>query len=328
MATMKDVAKEAGVSTSTVSHVINDTRYVSPELQKKVERAMNELNYSPHAVARSLRSQKTNTVGFIASDITNTFFAKIARGIEEITNKKGHQLIVANTDETPEKEVSQIKGLVSEDRVDGLIIAPTGRSKEAFEELKDTPIVFVDRTVVGIQTDAVLSENFKGALELTTSLIEKGHKRIGIVLGLKDILTSSERYEGYRKAIQDSNIEYDESLVTRGDFKVAGAIHATKKLLSLEDPPTAIFAVNNKTTQGVLKAIKNSKFDWPKDIEVAGFDQLDCLSFLDLPLTTVIQKPREMGKRAAELLYNRIDGVSVEQEARKTIRVNVNVETH
>lgn len=324
MATMKNVAEKAGVSTSTVSHVINGTRYVSPELKEKVEKVMEELDYSPHAAARSLRSQKTHTVAFVASDITNAFMANVARGIEEVANQKDYQLIIANTDEDQEKEVVQLKGLLYEERVDGLVISPTGKSREEFEQFDDLPIVFVDRAVPGVEADTVLAKNVEGAYKLTNHLIERGHERIGIVLGLKNILTSSERLEGYRKALQGAGLGFDESLVRRGNFKAGKALEATKELLELNPPPTAIFTVNNKTTDGALQAIKESKFNWPEDIEIGGFDDLDCLSFMDLPLTTVVQKPKKMGIEAANLLYSRIDG---EKRDAKTTRISVELVT-
>lgn len=324
MSTMKDVAEKAGVSTSTVSHVVNNSRYVSPELRERVEKVMDELNYSPHATARSLRTQKTYTIGFVASDITNPFFAEVVRGIEEIASGKDYQVIVANTDETAEKEVRQIECLLDQERVDGLIIAPTGKNPEEFKRIDDKPLVFVDRTVPGIRADTVLSENVKGAYKAVNYLINRGHERIGIILGLKDILTSEERFEGYKKALIDANLPCEESYITRGNFKVDGAIGATEKLLSLAYPPTAIFTINNKTTYGALKAIKRSRLNWREDIEIAGFDKLDCLEFIDLPITTIEQQPRKLGIKAARLLYERIEN---REAPVKTVKIDVELVT-
>lgn len=304
MATMEDVAEKANVSTSTVSHVINGTRYVSPSLRDKVEEAMEELDYSPHAAARSLRAQKTHTIGVVVSDITNPFFAKVVRGVESVADEKEYKVIVANTDETAKKEEQLVESLLAEERVDGLVIAPTGKSNGLFENFKyETPVVFVDRVPRGLEINAVLSENVKGAYELTNYLINNGHDQVGIILGRKHVLTSEERFKGYKKALTEAGIPYDDSLVTRGNFKVNGAFNATKELLSLDVPPTAIFTFNNKTTHGTLKAINQSKYDWPEDVEVAGFDKLECLSFLNLPLVTVVQKPKVLGKKSAERIY-------------------------
>ncbi|MCF7890841.1 LacI family transcriptional regulator [Candidatus Bipolaricaulota bacterium] len=323
MATMKDVAEKAGVSTSTVSHVINDTRYVSPELRKKVENAMEELDYSPHAAARSLRAQKTYTIGFVASDITNTFFAKVVRGVERIAEEHDYKVIVANTDETAEKEVQHIKGLIHQERVDGLIIAPTGKNQKEFKNISDTPLVFVDRVISGVEAPSVLSANREGAYQAVNHLISKGHSKIGIVLGRKGVLTSKERFEGYKRALYQNGLSPDRSLISRGNFKVEGSFKATKELLSLDKPPTAIFTINNKTTMGALRAIRESKMDWPSDIEVAGFDDFDCLKFLDLPITTVIQKPGRMGMESAKLLFKSIEAGKVNQ---KTVRIGVEVD--
>ena len=323
MATMKDVAKRAEVSTSTVSHVINNTRYVSPELKQRVKQAMEELEYSPHAVARSLRADKTQTVGVIVSDITNPFFAKVVRGIESVADNKDYKVIVTNTDEKPEKEVQHLECLVQEERIDGLIIAPTGKNRKEFEKISDDiPITFVDRAIPNIKANAVLSDNVKGAYEATNYLIKKGHKRIGIVLGLKDVLSSEERFEGYRKALTESHIRITEELTARGDFKLESARRATKELLTLEEPPTSIFTVNNKTTYGALKAIKHSQFNWPEEIELAGFDDLNFLELLNLPITTVQQNPTKMGVKAAELLLRKIKDKNLTS---KTIRVGVNL---
>lgn len=207
--------------------------------------------------------------------------------------------------------------------MDGLIAAPTGKSKKEFEGIGDVPIVFVDRRIPEIEADAVLSKNVEGAFRATKYLIAEGHDRIGMILGLKDILTSSERFEGYSQAIRQANIDHDDSLVVRGNFKVPAAVKATEQLLSLQYPPSAILTVNNKTTQGALKAIKQSHFDWPSDIEIVGFDDLDCLSFLNLPLTTVKQNPKELGKKSAQLLFEKIEDNENKRVNEKVVRVGV-----
>ncbi|HIE47703.1 TPA: LacI family transcriptional regulator [Candidatus Bipolaricaulota bacterium] len=308
MATIRDVAQRAGVSVATVSHVINGTRKVAPETAARVRRAMEELDYHPNAVARSLRTRKTQAIGVVVSDITNPFFATLVRGAEDAAIEAGYSLIVCNSDETPEKEDLYVR-LLWRRRMDGLLIAPVrDGASSAVQELarRQMPFVFIDRKAKGVEADAVLSDNVGGAYLATQHLIERGHKRIGIVLGIPGATTTEERLAGYRRALEEAGVPLAEDLVVWGGYRVAGGRRATAKLLSLSDPPTAIFSTNNLMTVGVLKELFHRKVRIPKDVAVVGFDDLEWAEMANPPLTTVAQQPYEIGHRALALLLEQL----------------------
>lgn len=307
MATIRDVAEEADVSVATVSHVINDTRYVSPELTDRVERVMEELGYHPNAVARSLKTQKTQTIGLLTSDLSNPFFSKTLRGVEDRALEESHSLIVCNTDEMLEKEKLYLD-VLTQRKIDGLVIAPTGKSDEELTALQEHNIslVFIDRQVEGIDADAVLSDNISGAKAATNHLIKYGHSRIGIILGLKSVSTSKERLEGYREALREEGIHYEPSLVRRGQSQVDSGVEAAKNLLSLSNPPTAIFSTNNLMTIGAMQGIQQSEKSCPDEISLVGFDDFEWASTFRPRLTTVAQNPYLIGSKAADLLFERI----------------------
>jgi len=323
MATIKDVAQKAEVSTATVSRVLNDSDYVSPELQSRVHEAIEALGYRQDQIAKGLKTQRTYTIGVIVSAVENPFFASVVKGIEDEAAESEHSLIICDTDKTWRKEVDYIDELIQK-KVDGAIFAPTGETESNAKHLiqNDIPFVFIDRKIESIQADSVLSDNVSGARKATSYLIEQGHERIGIILGLEEISTSKERYEGYEKALQEYGIEVQEELVVRGNYKASGGLAATKQLLSLDNPPTAILATNNRTTVGAIKAIKKSGLRWPQEITLVGFDDLEWLDIFDIPLTTVAQQPRKMGERAAQLLLKRINEKNFGEETEE-VRLDV-----
>lgn len=319
MATINDVADEAGVSVATVSHVINGTRYVSDELTERVERAMEELGYHPNAVARSLKTQKTKIIGLIVSDISNPFFSTLLRGVEDHALEKDHSLIVCNTDETLEKEKLYID-VLSQKKTDGLIVAPTGKSDQELSKLKErnVPLVFVDRTLKEIEAPSVLSDNVAGAEAATRHLVDLGHRRIGIILGLESVNTSRERLRGYRNVIRKRSLNYDEDLVKQGYSQVAGGAEAARELLELNSPPTAIFSTNNLMTIGAMQGIQESGKECPGNISLVGFDDFEWASTFRPRLTTVAQSPYEIGSEAAKLLFD-----SIESGSRETSEVRI-----
>ena len=310
MATIRDVAERAGVSVATVSHVINGTRKVAPETAARVRQAMKELDYHPNAVAQSLRTRKTQAIGVVVSDITNPFFATLVRGAEDAAIEAGYSLIVCNSDETPDKEDLYVR-LLWRRRLDGLLIAPVrDGASSAVQELarRKMPFVFIDRKAKGVEADAVLSDNVGGAYLATKHLIERGHKRIGIVLGIPGATTSEERLAGYRKALEEAGLPYEKRLVVLGGYRVEGGRQATEELLSLPEPPDAIFSTNNLMTVGVLQELFRRKVRIPKDVAVVGFDDLEWAEMANPPLTTVAQRPYEIGHRALEILLERLSG--------------------
>ena len=324
MVTIRDVAERAGVSVATVSHVINGTRHVAPETAERVQRAMEELDYHPNAVARSLRTRKTQVIGVVVSDITNPFFATLVRGAEDAALEAGYSIVVCNSDETIEKENRYVQ-VLRRRRVDGMLLAPVGGGENpAIQKLarQNVPFVCVDRRAAGVEADAVLSDNVGGAYTATRHLIERGHERIGIVLGIPGATTTEERYLGYRRALEEAGIPVFEGLVAYGGYRVEGGREATAKLLAVDPPPTAIFSTNNLMTVGVLQELFHRKVVIPQEMAVVGFDDLEWAELVQPPLTAVVQEPYEIGRQAVRLVLAQLDKQDRRKEARE-IRIPV-----
>jgi len=284
---------------------------------------MEELDYHPNAVAQSLRTRTTHVIGVVVSDIANPFFATLVRGAEDCAREHGYSLLICNTSETLENERLYLS-LLSRRRVDGLVLAPTGKNDELIHRLirRGMHIVFIDRTIPNVSTPAVLSQNEEGAYQATSLLIEHGHRRIGIVLGLPDVSTTKERLRGYQRALADHGIEVDPRLITYGHSQVAGAREACRSLLTHPDPPTALFATNNFMTIGAMQAIRGLGLRCPEDISVVGFDDFDWAEAFEPPLTTVAQQPYYIGYKAARILLDLIQGRGRLDEGQE-IRVGV-----
>lgn len=309
MPTITDVARKAGVSTSTVSHVINETRYVSDEVKQRVRTAMKDLHYQPNVIARSLRTRETQTVGVVVSDITNPFFTSIVRAIEDEVLKQGYNIILCDTDEKPEREQVYLRLLMGR-RVDGLIVAPSSGNADLLQLAIESgyPTVLLDRSIPGLDADVVLSDNEGGAFDAVSYLIGIGHRRIGIIAGRLEVSTGADRMAGYVRAIKAHGIPVDESLIEVAQFKREIAYEKTREMLARSEPPTALFVCNNAMTAGAMAAIKAAGKKVPKDISVVGFDDSEWAALMDPPLTVVAQPIVELGTRAAQLLMRRISG--------------------
>jgi LacI family transcriptional regulator len=309
MPTITDVARKAGVSTSTVSHVINETRYVSDQVKQRVHAAMKDLNYQPNVIARSLRTRETQTVGVVVSDITNPFFTNIVRAIEDEVLKQGYNIILCDTDEKPEREQVYLRLLMGR-RVDGLIVAPSSGNADLLQLAIESgyPTVLLDRSIPGLDADVVLSDNEGGAFDAVSYLVGIGHRRIGIIAGRLEVSTGTDRMAGYVRAIKAHGIPVDESLIEVAQFKREIAYEKTREMLARPDPPTALFVCNNAMTAGAMAAVKAAGKKVPKDISVVGFDDSEWAALMDPPLTVVAQPIVELGTRAAQLLMRRISG--------------------
>jgi len=307
MPTIKDVARQVGVSTATVSHVINNTRFVSEGLKEKILQTIRDLNYQPNAIARSLVKRKTHTIGIIISDILNPFYTAIVRGIEDVTYKSGYNVVLCNTDEDPEKEMLYIQ-ILMEKRIDGLVISTAFQDggHPLLSQLKGIPLVAVVRKINNLASDAVLGDNSGGVYKAIDHLIQLGHRRIGIISGPTGLSSGAERLAGYKKALEGHRIPIEEDRIKIGDFKRESGYSLTKELFKLSPLPTALFVANNQMTIGALQALTELKIRIPEDISFVGFDDMEWYSFLDPPLTTVEHSPYILGKTAGEVLLQRI----------------------
>lgn len=315
--TIKDVAEKAGVSTTTVSHVINKTRFVSQDLRKRVTDAIRDLNYQPSGLARSLRTKASGTIGIVIPDNTNSFFAEVVRGIEDYCYGQGYSVFLCNSDGTPEKEYHHLRKL-REKGVDGLILVSAGDGQASLEELSSgqIPKVIIDRHIEALHTDSVLIDNFSGGYAATSHLLELGHVRIGCITGPSTITPSGERLHGYLRALQDRSLEIDEKLIVVGDFRSESGREGLVKLMSLAEPPTAIFACNDIMAIGALAGARDMEIDVPAQLSLVGFDDIALASLVIPHLTTISQPKHDLGETGARLLLERI-----KKSSRKTSKV-------
>lgn len=307
MTTIREVAEIAGVSYATVSHVINNTRLVTPETRERVLAAMKALNYRPNALARSLRQGKTNTIGLVLPDSANPFFAEISRSIEDESFKKGYSVFLCNTELDTQRELFYVD-VLSKKQVDGIIFVAAGDQADSLDFLvqRNMPVVMIDRDVPNVEVDAVLTDNQLGGFLATRHLLELGHTRIACIAGPSSITPSAERIIGYRRALEQAGLSYDENLVIPGDYHFQSGMEITHTFLKMDPRPTAIFALNDLMAMGALRAASEAGFSIPRDLAVVGYDDLELTRFTNPPLTTISQPKKEIGAQAINLLVDRM----------------------
>lgn len=313
-ASIRDVAQLADVSTATVSHVLNGTRYVSPQLTERVQTAMLELDYQPDAVAQSLRRRKTLTLGLLVPSVEIPFFAAVAYHVERSAAEKGYNIILCNSNWDGPAEQAHLRDLLAR-RVDGLICISASMGAAEIGPVIEggTPVVMLERRMPGIGLDAVGIDNEVGAYEATRHLLELGHRRIGAVRGMSFSTVSDDRVYGYRRALREVGVPFDESLLYNGNFQPQTGYEATERFLSLPQPPSAIFAFNDLMAMGVLHRLTQVGLRVPQDVAVVGFDDIPLSRYMSPGLTTVRQPLQEMGRRVVELLLQRISGEGPEK---------------
>ncbi|HKJ41007.1 MAG TPA: LacI family DNA-binding transcriptional regulator [Sunxiuqinia sp.] len=324
MASLSDVAKKAGVSIATVSRVINNGSNVNEATRARVLKAIKELRYQPSRVAKRLRSKSasSNLIGVLIPDIQNPFYVDVFRGIEDVAYANNYAIIMCNFAQDEKKEKMYLDILQSES-IDGLIAAPAHeRDNKVIKLVKDgLPIVCFDRDLMGVDVDVVLVNNRDGAFRAVDHLAKSGYKRIAHISGLEQIPSSQLREQGYREALEANGIPYDPKLVKNGDSKHHSGVRLADELLSLPNPPDAIFTGNNLITLGALETIHKRKLKIPEDIAIIGFDDMYWSISLNPPLTAVYQPAYEIGRRAGELMIQRI-----KDPKRPTIQMMLNAQ--
>jgi LacI family transcriptional regulator len=306
--TMSDVASAAGLSLKTVSRVVNDEPGVRPETAARVRAAISQLGFRRNDMARALRrGQLSRTLGLVIEDVSNPFYSAIARGVEEVMRERGLMVVAGSSDEDPERE-RKLALLFCERRFEGLLIVPAGTDhRYLLPELSlGTTVVFIDRPPGYIEADTVLLDNVGGARKGVEYLIEQGHRRIGMIGDDPTIFTERERARGFREALHAAGIPFDESIIRLGAHSTGAADEVTRELLALPEPPTAIFAGNNRITIGALRALAATG----GSATLVGFDDLELAEFLALPVTVIAYDAADLGRRAAELLSRRLEGDS------------------
>jgi LacI family transcriptional regulator len=316
VATIADVARKAGVSVSTVSHVVNGTRRVAPATASVVQAVIDTIGYRPNVLARSLKTASTRSVGIAISAIANPYFSDIICAIETECARLGMMVFLSDTQDDPERELAVVTAL-HQRRVDGVILAPSADpERRALDYLRDVrlPCVLVDRTL-DPSFDQVGVNNREAMRALVDHVAGFGHRLIGYVGGHPGFETTLERIVGYRESLERVGQPLDERYLVTGSATTDAAAAAAHRLLSLPNPPTAIVAGNNLATIGVMRSVRERGLRVPSDISVAGFDDFEWADCFEPRLTLVAQPCQEIGRRAATLLMERIAGPDGERRS-------------
>ncbi len=307
VATIYDVAKLARVSTYTVSCVVNQSAPVSPELTARVRKAIEALDYTPNAVARSLQTRNTKTIGMLIPDIANPFYARVVRGVEDRLSKDGYSLLLGNTYNSTEAQTRYLN-LFRGRQVDAMLLFITSGSEKALERIATDrrPVVAVGRVPDKFPCDTVSADNVTGTRLAMDHLLGKGHRPVGIVAGELSLSAARDRVTGWRQALRARRIKVDENLIQEADWTEEGGYRAALRLLDLSPAPTAIFAANFLMMTGILRACKERGVAVPATVEVASSDDSEWLDVFSPPITTVVQPSYEMGETAADLALARL----------------------
>jgi LacI family transcriptional regulator len=306
---MVDVAALAGVAVKTVSRVVNSEPGVSPELEARVRRAIEQLNYRRDANAATLRrlGRKTQTIGLVLEDVSNPFSSELHRAVEDAARERGVLVFAGSCDEEAERE-RELIGSFRERRVDGIIVVPASDDHAYLHEERrtGTVLVFVDRRASHLDADSVVSDNFGGARQAVHHLLERGHQRIGFLGDLLSISTAQERLRGYMRALESSGIGADERLIRTGLRDSELAARAVEEMLALPEPPSAFFTGQNLLTIGGVHALRQAGLE--REVALIGFDDISLADLLDPAISVVAQDPQALGRAAADQLFRRLDG--------------------
>jgi LacI family transcriptional regulator len=303
---MLEVARRAGVSVSTVSHVINQTRFVRAETRQAVLVAISETGYVPNSVARALMTARSQAIGLVMTVITNPYFTEVVQGIDDEVVRNGYSLLLGDSHDDPDRELRLLHDL-HQRRVDGIILAPSGDSGAALQYVREQsiPTVLVDR-MASVEFDQVGTENVEATALLVRHLADLGHRRIALVAGLDGLATTTERLNGYRLGLRRSGQEFVPELVVKGDSSAEPARRAVAGLLTLARPPTALVVGNNYMTIGAMRALREARLAIPGDVALVAFDDFEWADLFTPRLTTMAQPCREMGSSAVRLLLSQI----------------------
>jgi LacI family transcriptional regulator len=316
--TQEDVARIAGVSQALVSYVVNDTGTVSipEETRQRILNAVAELGYIPNSAARSLRTRKTLSIASLIPDITNPYYPAFERGIQDVADANGYDLIIYNTDGIAEKERRYVRSL-RQRNVDGAVMTVFHLTPDDFRPLRDEGIAIVllgphDDAWIESGIDNLYVENIEAARTIVNHLIERGHRRIAMIAGVEATPPRERRVIGYEQALAEHQIPLDPILIRGGDFNETGGYQGMKELLKLKPLPTAVFAANDLMAIGAMIALREAGLKVPADMAIVGFDDIPAAAVVDPPLTTMAQHPEALGIRASQMLFERLRGEAPE----------------
>lgn len=314
--TIKDVADKAGVSIASVSRVLNNKGYASEPMRKKVLEAAEELNYFVNDVAKSLKTNRTNTIGVLIPDIGNPFFMQISKGLEDEISNTGYNILFTSGKENVKKE-EELLTLLIKKRVDGIVLASAGLHTDLLNNIisSNIPLVLVDRKIEGLQkkTDWVVEDNMEGAYQLTKKLVGEGHKNIGIITGLTRVSTTIERYKGYEKLMKEYNLEINEKYIYYGDYSEEAGKKAIEYFANLSEPPTAILSFNNTMTAGASKQLIKECVEDDLKFTIASYGEIEFQNYLkNLNIYSVKQNPYRIGRLVGEIMMEMLNAPNPE----------------
>lgn len=313
MATLADIAREAGVSKATVSLALNGKPGVAPATRRRILEIAERLNYQPNASAKSLALQRTHTLGVIVPDITSPFYAELVKGVEKEASENGYYLMLCTTTGKPSREKMYLR-LLGEQRVDGLIFITPRGDETLIHQIHSAgfPLVVVDRDIQAEDgVVEVIVDNFHGALAAVEHLIALGYRRIGFINGLPELQASRDRLRGYQLALREHGITPDEQWIQAGDFQEEGGYRCMQRLLRLSPPLEAVFVASDLMAMGAIRALREAGISVPEDVAVVGFDDIPASAYFNPPLTTVRQPMSKMGAMACRLLLQLIKGEEI-----------------
>ena len=306
MATMKDIARLAQVSTSTVSHVINGSRFVSDEIREKVMRIVAELNYTPSAVARSLKVRETKTIGLLVTATNNPFFAEVMAGVEQYCQQHQYNLIIATTGGDAKRLQQNLQTLMHK-QVDGLLLMCGDSRFQADIELAiSLPLVVMDWWFTELNADKILENSALGGYLATKALIDAGHRKIGIITGNLKKSVAQNRLQGYKNALSEAKIALNPHWIVESHFDFEGGVLGIQSLLTQSSRPTAVFCCSDTIAVGAYQAIQQQGLRIPQDLSIMGYDDIELARYLSPPISTICQPKAELGKLAVEALLQRI----------------------
>ena len=307
MATMKDIARIAGVSLSTVSHVVNNTRFVSEEIKQRVQKVIDELNYKPSLVARSLKMKETNTLGMLVTTSNNPFFAEVVRHVERYCEQHNYHLILVNTDGNSENLKKHLERLLSK-QVDGLLLMcaePQDLDPKIMANIQ-LPMVVIDWWLQPLNADLIHENSELGGYLATKALLDAGYRKIAVVTGETSKPITASRLAGYKRAISEQNLQIEPTWIIESHFSYEGGVNAGKEMLALANRPDAIFAMSDTIAIGLYQTLLQAGLRIPQDMAVIGYDNIELAQYLAPPLSTIHQPKARLAKKAVEQLVARI----------------------
>ncbi|MBL7968091.1 MAG: LacI family DNA-binding transcriptional regulator [Prolixibacteraceae bacterium] len=308
--TIHDIARELNISASTVSRALNDNPRISQKTKEKIKSVADSLGYRPNTMASNLRNKKSNTIGIVVPLINRHFFSSVISGVEDVAYKSGYNVVISQSNDNADKEINIVHSMFL-NRVDGLIISIAMQTSN-YDHLKlfrkkNIPLVFFDRAVPEIETDKIMVDDRAGGFKVTQHLIDQGYQRIAHVGGPQNLLIYQLRLKGYADALEKNGVAYDPSLVLTSTLTSDEGIVAVKKLMSLPQPPDAIFCANDTVALSAMMYLRDSGIKIPQEMGIVGFSNEPSSKVVSPPITTIVQPGFEMGQKAAELIIRQIE---------------------